>query len=256
MGEAMTRARRLLAVMLTAASGVACHAQSDLLRGRDGGAGGVAGSGGGGAGGVGGGAGAGGSATAGAGGEGGGAAAGAGGGGAVGPIIGLPLATFDATVDDFFLLSGESGIANDSRGNDGTEISHDATAGSPTPGCLKVGAIFIGSCCAFVQVNASVAGIQDWSGRILHARVRVASGIFFGNAHLIVRGQVGTVWNTTNLPGDGRWYEVTLDLGNPALLPDGFDTTSIVGIGLELHVTRSIRGPVVFQVDSFSLEQP
>jgi hypothetical protein len=240
-------------LLLTAVSAVACHAQSDLLMKRDGG-GGVSGSGGGGAGGAGGEAGAAGGATAGAGGDG-GARAGDG-GGAVGPIVGMPLATFDTTVEDLFLYGSENGIANDSRGNDGNDISHDAAAGSPTAGCLTVNAVFTGSCCAFVQVDTSVAGIQDWSGRILRARVRVASGIFFGNAHLIVRAQVGTVWNTTSLPGDGGWYELTLDLSNPALLPDGFDTTSIVGFGLELHVTRSIRGPVVFQVDSFSLEQP
>ena len=248
--------------LLAAASAVACHAQGDLLR-RDGGAG-VSGSGGGGAGGVGGAAGAGGGATAGAGGEGGAAAAG-GAGGTPPPIIGMPLATFDTTLDGFALATWTYGITNNagnvggySTGRPRAEISHEATAGNPAPGCLKLSVPFPGGMPEFAQVWADVAGIQDWSGRILRARVRLASGQFFGEANLFAQWGSGSyAWSTARVPADGSWKELTLDVSNPPIPPaprDWYDPTSIIGFGLELQGNGTL-GTVVFQIDSFSLEQ-
>src|SRR5436190_12853891 len=186
----MTKAGRFALLLLTASAGIACNAQSNVLRMRDGG-GGSSGSGGGGSGGIGGGAGSGG-AAAGAGGAGGaaagtaGAAAGTGGGGTGGtpdPIIGIPLGTFDTTLDGFFLNTSTSGVAAASAGNQNVwgfgplpTLSQDPTAGSPTPGCLNLTATFSIACCQFVEVRGAVAGTQDWSDRVLHARVRVVSG--------------------------------------------------------------------------------
>jgi hypothetical protein len=263
MGETMTRTGRLAFLLMTAASAVACHAQSDLLK-RDGGAG-VSGNGGGGAGGVGGAAGSGGSATAGAGGEG-GAAAGAGGGGAGGtppPIIGMPLATFDTTLDGFALstwsgINTEGNVGGYSTGLPRPELSHDATTGNPTPGCLKLSVPFPGFSPEFAQIWVDVAGIQDWSGRILHARVRLASGQFFGEARLFARwGFSSYAWSTARVPADGSWLELTLDVSNPPTPPaprEGYDPTSIISFGLEMQ-GNGTRGLVDFQIDSFSLEQ-
>ena len=257
----MTRAGRFALLLLTAWSGVACHAQSVLINGRDGGAG-VSGSGGGGAGGVGGAAGAGGGATAGAGGE-----AGAGGGGAGGtppPIIGTPLATFDTTLDGLALstwpgINTEGNVNGFSTGLPRPELSHDATAGSPAPGCLKLSVPFPGFSPEFAEIWADVAGIQDWSGRILRVRVRLASGQFFGEARLFARWGVSAyyAWSAARLPSDGSWLELTLDVSNPPNPPaprDGYDPTSITGFGLEMQGNRT-KGLVDFQIDSFSLEQ-
>lgn len=65
------------------------------------------------------------------------------------------------------------------------ELSHDATAGAPAPGCLKLSVPFSGACCDFAEVVVGVATIQDWSRAILHARVRLASGTFTGVAQLL-----------------------------------------------------------------------
>jgi hypothetical protein len=259
-----------IVLLLAAGGGAACNSQSDLLKGRDGGAG-VSGSAGGGAGGAGGDAGSGG-ATAGTGGAG-GAAAGTGGGAAdmLGPIVGIPLATFDTTVEGFFLDTSPSGVF---AGNNGVQqnragypifapvaLSHDPTAGSPTPGCLALSTSFTGTCCEYVQVMSPVAGAQDWSDRILHARVRVVSGNFAGIAQLLVETtSAGYGWSTARVPLDGNWHELTLDVGHPPSPGgDGWDATRITGFGLQFHTGQNLgqmtSGPVVFQLDSFSLEQ-
>jgi hypothetical protein len=250
----MTGAGRLLAiVLLTAPGGVACHAQSDLLTKRDAGSGGASGAGGPGAGGIGG---------ADAAGD---AAAGAGGdaGGVLSPIVGMPLATFDTTLDGFFLDTDPYGITGNATevnlggyttGLPRAALSQDATAGSPTPGCLKLSVPFAGST-SLAQVQAAVAGAQDWSGRILHARVRLASGMFFGDAELFARGGFAAyAWSTARVPSDGSWTELTLDVSNPPTPEGGFDPTAIVGFGLQLNADGTV-GQVDFQIDSFSLEQ-
>ena len=157
MVNTMTNSGRFTLLLLTAGAGVACNSNSDLLNRRDGGGGvsaaaggsggggGAAGSGGGGDAGAGGG-------TPGTGGAAGAAAAGGGGaGGMPGPIIGMPLATFDTTLDGFFLVTDMFGLNNNATernvGGYGTglqraELSHDPTAGSPTPGCLKLSVPF------------------------------------------------------------------------------------------------------------------
>ena len=257
-------------LFLLAAGVGACSSQTDLLKRRDGG-GGVSGSAGDGAGGGGGDAGSGGG-TAGSGGAG-GAAAGTGGGTVdpLGPIIGMPLATFDTTVDGLFLDFTQSGVF---AGNNGSQhnlvgfagvplptLSHDPTAGSPTPGCLDLSASFTGTCCEYVQVMSPVAGAQDWSDRILRARVRVVSGNFAGIAQLLVENSsAGYAWGTARVPLDGNWHELTLDVGHPPNPPGDFwDATRISGFGVQFHTGQNVgqmtSGPVVFQLDSFSLEK-
>jgi hypothetical protein len=250
-------------LLLTAVGGFACHSENDILTKRDGGAGGASGAGMTGVGGLGG-----------AAGSAGGAAAGAGGtdgGGTPGPpIIGMPLATFDTTLDGFILdTDAYSSVIDSSNRNllniggystglPPAELAQDPTAGSPTPGCLKLSAPFVAACCQFVEVMAPVAGPQDWSDRVLHARVRVQSGTFAGVAQLFVSsgGTVADAWSTTSLPSDGDWHELTLDVGQFPPPGSAFDVTHISQLGLQLNSGDDISapGPVVFQIDSFSLE--
>jgi hypothetical protein len=201
-----------------------------------------------------------------------GGASGAGGGGAggmLGPIIGMPLGTFDSTLDGFFLsIDTFSGVivgANAVQVNLGdyttglprAELSHDATAGSPTPGCLKVSAPFAGTCCQFVEVLSGVTAPQDWSGRTLHARARVASGTFSGVAQLFLTSSILTYgWSTTTVPSDGSWHELTLDVSHPPTPALGFDPTQIIQVGLQFNTGENVDAPVVFNVDSFSIDPP
>lgn len=52
---------------------------------------------------------------------------------------------------------------------------------------------------------------------------------------------------------------MTLDVSQPARSWLGFDPTQIVEFGIQFHVgdnlNQATRGPVVFQIDSFSLER-
>jgi hypothetical protein len=268
----MTRAGPIALLLLTGMGGVACGAQRDSSRGPDGGAGRVSAGGAAGVGGAGNEAGPGDAAAEADASD---AAASAGGAGVVdttGPIVGTPLATFDTTLDGFILNTTNSGVI---VGNSGVqlnlggfttglpraELAHDAAAGSPTPGCLELSVPFTGGCCEFAEVLAATAGVQDWSGRVLHARVRVASGTFDGVAQLLATSStVTSAWSTAELRTDGSWQELTLDLRNPPRPSLGFDPTQTIELGLQFHAgpnfSQLTRGLVVFQVDSFSLEQP
>ena len=144
-------------LLLAAAVGVACNSQSDILKGRDGGRGGSGGG------------------TGGSGAPRAGArrveppagAAGRWGTGGLGrntsSIVGMPLGTFDTNLDGFFINTTQSGVI---AGNDAVQqnvygspslplpdLAHNPTAGSPTPGCLKLTASFTGGCCEFVEVG-------------------------------------------------------------------------------------------------------
>jgi hypothetical protein len=266
-----TRAGRFVLPLLVALGGLACSG-SGAVSGRTGGAGGRAGNGAAGAGGIGGGAGTG---TAGAGGGamgGGGAggnAAGGAAGGATGPIVGTPLGTFDTGLDSFGLYRDQTSglivginaiqynLGDDTRGLPHADLSWDATEGSPTPGSLKVSAPYSGASGEYVQIASAVVGSSDWSGHTLHARVRVASGRFGGVAQLYVSSNPGFEydWSTASIPSDGSWFELTLLVSHT----QGFDPTRILELGLQLHVGDNIGetpGPVVFNVDSFSIDPP
>jgi hypothetical protein len=191
--------------------------------------------------------------------------------GETGPIVGMPLGTFDTTLEGFILSTDmysevlvdgngvQTNLGGYLTGLPRAELSHDATAGSPSPGCLKLSVPFPGSCCAFSEVLGGVAPSQDWSRSILHVRVRVASGTFTGVAQLFATmSSLASTWSTASLPSDGSWQELTLDLSQ-LTSPVGFDATQIVEFGLQLHVgqnyNQATRGLVVFHIDSFSIEQ-
>jgi hypothetical protein len=266
----MTRATPLAPLLLLAIGGVGCDSESDSLKGA---AGSISPGGSAGIGGAGGEAGAG-DAAAGAGGLSDAASTGSNDPGETGPIVGMPLGTFDTTLEGFilnytesFVFVGGNGVqrnlGNPTTGLPLAGLSHDATAGSPTPGCLTLSVPFSvpfsGSCCDYAEVLAAVPGGQDWSGGTLHARVRVASGTFTGVAQLSATATVGTIWGTESLPSDGGWQELTLDLSNPPNPSVGFDATQIIQFGVQLHVgqnyNQATSGTVVFQIDSFSLER-
>src|SRR5947208_3170049 len=98
----MTRAGRFVLLLMTAVGGLACHAREDLSKGRDGG-GGTAGMGGAGAGGIG------------------------GAGGVQGPIVGMPLGTFDTGLDGFSLdTSAMTALIFGGNGNQ-TNLGADTT---------------------------------------------------------------------------------------------------------------------------------
>jgi hypothetical protein len=190
-------------------------------------------------------------------------------GGSTGPIVGTPLGTFDTSLQDFILNTENSAVIVGSNGvqsNIGgyltglprAELSHDATGGSPTAGCLKLSVPFSGGCCEFAEILVAVPTLQDWSRRILHVRVRVASGAFKGVAQLSASSaSVTSAWGTERLPADGSWQELTLDVSDAPRSWLGFEPARVVQFGIQFHAgtEQQPRGLVVFQIDSFSLEQ-
>src|SRR5581483_9580426 len=92
------------------------------------------------------------SANKGAGGNGAGGGGGSGGPGANGPIVGLPLATFDTSVDGFSLnayheTSGAQHNLGDPKegASPAPRLSMDSAVGNPEPGSLQVTAPFSGA---------------------------------------------------------------------------------------------------------------
>ena len=186
-----------------------------------------------------------------------------------GPIPGMPAATFDTDVDQFVIDIGASAGTDTNLGdpNSGTTppptLGYDGTDGSPTPGSLQIVTPFSG---ANQYVGAyhffGCAAHQDWTGKVLHARIKLAAGAFTGDALVYVATSTTcTTYDYGNgaytfLARGSCWQELTLDLGAPAGKTSGYDPTSVVDFGVQFLTgpDNSDAGPATFLLDSFSVE--
>ena len=101
---------------------------------------------------------------------------------------------------------------------------------------------------------------QNWSGHVLHARIKVDAGsTFHGVAQLYVDTGVSYIAAATavNLASGSDWQEIAMDLDHPmTVASDCYSTEQVVLYGLQLDTGPAGAGatPVTFHVDSFSLE--
>jgi hypothetical protein len=189
-----------------------------------------------------------------------------------GPIPGMPVATFDTDVERFVLdtatvtNTADSGtpftsLADPSSGtNPPPTLSHDAADGNPSPGSLEIFAPFSGANQFLLAYRFDGCGtIHDWTGKTLHARIKIASGDYTGDALVYVA--TSTTCTTFDfgyatyapLAHTSCWQELSLDLANPYIRSAGYDPASVVTVGINF-TTYAPATPVTFLVDSFSVE--
>jgi hypothetical protein len=182
---------------------------------------------------------------------------------AAGPIIGMPLATFDSNVNNF-TLNRFVEVGNLSNLPTPATLTWIATEGSPTPGCLRVTAPYSGPN-QWVDIEAPTFPTPpDWSGRTLHVRIKLDPGsVFAGFVRLFVKTGTGFVFYTsafTPFPQLSGWQEFTLPLISPAPVPPanpGADPRQIVTFGVDpitAGAPPTTPTPITFYVDSFSIE--
>jgi hypothetical protein len=185
-----------------------------------------------------------------------------------GPIAGTPVATFDTDAEGFILDPAASsyGITNladlDAGITPPPTLSYDGTDGNPTPGSIEIVAPFSGAnqdLLVFRSLGCDAP--QDWTGKVLRARIKIVKGEFTQPALLYV----GTSTDCTTyafafgafaqLAHTSCWQELSLDLANPATKPAGYDPASVIAFGVTFStLSSSGAGPATFLVDSFSVE--
>ena len=176
------------------------------------------------------------------------------------------METFDTESDFGFnpyhdTLQTNLGNEDSLDGGVAPTLGFDSTAGSPTPGSLKVTVPFSGPN-QYVDVQSYVFAVpQDWSGHTLHVRLKVDEGSTFrGFAQLYVDTGVSYVPadSNVNLAPGSQWQDIAMDLSHPMTAdPSGrFNPKQVVVYGLQLNSGSAGPGatPATFHVDSFSLE--
>ena len=198
----------------------------------------------------------------------GGGSGGSGGPGPNGPIVGLPLATFDTSVDGFSLnayheTSGAQHNLGDPKegASPAPRLSMDSALGNPEPGSLQVTAPFSGAN-QYVDIQNTVrygtSNPVDWRGGTMHVRVKADDGTFSGVAQPYVITTSGYHFGGTSTPFDksSDWQEYTVVLDMPGHFDAGYDAKAVVIFGLQLNSGSdgASQKPVTFHIDSFSLE--
>ncbi|MES1172325.1 MAG: hypothetical protein ABUL77_03725 [Bacteroidota bacterium] len=202
---------------------------------------------------------------------------GGGGGGAggsttptLGAIVGAPVETFNAGIGGFILSNYVPTNTEVNLAGSGTAtlmmttLAHDATEGSPDPGCLKVTAPFT-DWNQWVEVQASTqAPLLNWTGKKMHVRLKVGSG--FGSDMYALNGAQALVDSTTayvqvnagkSIQLGNQWQEFVVDLS--VATTAGFDASMIITYGIHIYsgagnATAAKPTTAVLYIDSFSIE--
>jgi len=136
-------------------------------------------------------------------------------------------------------------------------LAFDPSEGDPAPGALRVTVPYSGAN-QYVVAFRTVSPGRDWTGKILHARVRVVEGTFTGFATPYVRTTAAYVYGgtATVLARNTCWQDVRLDLKHPETSNAGFDPAQVTSGGLQLTTgsAGAGAGPATFDIDSFWLE--
>lgn len=181
------------------------------------------------------------------------------------PLDGTPLATFDTDLNGFVIDTYHdtlplTNLGDPASGLPAPSLAFDATTGSPTGGSMRVVAPYSGpDQYVDLQKVLGAAGLQNWTGKKLHVRLRVDSGsIFVGTAQLYVDTTSAYVFAGTSfgVAAGSEWQELVLDLNAPAVMVSGYDPSEVILFGVQLETPADDTGatPVTFHIDSFSLE--
>jgi hypothetical protein len=218
--------------------------------------------------------------TGGSGGRGSGGSAGqAGGAGGDCTLPGTTLATFNADTELFTYNTGGSNNLAGAGADGGTPatLGFSATEGDPCPGSLQAMIPFSGPG-QQVQIvkDFGQTSLQDWTGKTLHVRVKLASGFVLdpstplgmqayvtsyapvdgGSPQYLFSGHYQNIQ-----PGNG-WNEYTYSMASANYSSPGFDITKIENFGVIIQTPGVLTidpidvpptTPAVVYIDSFSL---
>jgi hypothetical protein len=202
----------------------------------------------------------------------GGAATGAGGGGsmtATGPIVGMPLSTFDTSIAgvemETYLDMNQTNIANSTWINDGHEaptMTFNDSEGSPSPGALELVAPFTDkNQHVDIQVVMGAANIKNWTGGKLHVRIKVTEGSLAtgAGAQVFIKTTGTYIYGATyvNFPAGTGWKEFVVNLDAPMYKDTGYNPAQAISYGVQINTGGSAtasQGTVKFHIDSFSIE--
>jgi hypothetical protein len=185
-------------------------------------------------------------------------------GNVTGPIKGSPYALFNTATEGFQLNvyhdTGNTNLGDPASGASPT-LMFDSSAGSPDPGSLKVVAPYTGAN-QYVDIQKSMTNSpQDWRGKTLHVRLKVADGTYPGGAQvyvITVPNQYVFGGTFTNVAKNNNWQEFTVNVDAPMTQNSGYDPSQIIEVGVQLN-TGSAGGSattVTFNIDSFSIDPP
>lgn len=189
-------------------------------------------------------------------------------GNSTGPIVGIPVATFDANASGFLLNNYPD--TNQINLNDPAKIDSlmemptigwSGINGSPSPGSLQIVAPYSGAS-QYVDIRSPDfpgTALQDWSGGTLHVRIKVISGTFSGDVQMYVDTGTTYSFGGTYAAWDNSsdWQEFTLNITSPMSFGDQttYDPTQIITYGIQLNTgsAGTAAKPVTFLIDSFSI---
>ena len=191
----------------------------------------------------------------------GGSATGGSGGNVIGPLLGSSVAVFNGDIEGFDLnmYDEPTNLASPTKPSvPPPTLSFDATQGSPSPGSLLVTAPFSGAN-QYVDVE-KVVGIPtplDWSGKILHVRLKVSQGTFHGIAepYVSTTGTYAFGGTSFNVGPSTGWQEFAFDLSTAMTRNPGYNPAQVMVFGLYLNTggAGANSTPVIFNIDSFYL---
>jgi hypothetical protein len=174
------------------------------------------------------------------------------------------LGTFDTGTDGFFVNPWMNTL--------NPQLVWDPNEGDPAPGSLKVTVPFTDYGQTFDVINNFSMGLQDWTGKTLHVRMKVASG---GNpAGIPMPVGVETLADiraidagadtypfaaryTAEVGND--WQEYIFSVATATYVADGWDVTKIFQFGIQLQTGTPNPLPAtkpttaVVYIDSFTL---
>jgi hypothetical protein len=186
------------------------------------------------------------------------------GGSVTGPIKGSPYALF-ATGTEGFQLNVYHDTGNTNLGDPASgaspSLSFDSTAGSPDNGSIKVVAPYTGPN-QYVDIQKSMTNMpQDWRGKTLYVRIRVASGTYPGGAQvyaITVPNQYVFGGTFTNVAANNNWQEFRVNLDSPMTANAGYDPAQVIIVGVQLNTgsAGASATEVTFNIDSFSIDPP
>lgn len=196
---------------------------------------------------------------------------------ALGPPVEMELATFDISTEGFaFDLYNDPTNLAANPGPVAPALTWDPNEGAPTPGALRATVPF-SDYFQSVFIRRATPNLQNWTGRTLRARVRLASG--FNPDPAFPSGAQIYVQTTPSYFFDGAFFELALttEWQEIAFAVDSadeplFDAQQVISYGIELTtgdggrsapgggptgdagIASALPMPAVVFIDSITLE--